>query len=137
MNAKKVALDDLCREADFILILAELTDLNSSMIGKKEFGLMKKTALLINTARAWLVNPEELYFALKENRIAGAAFDGFYSEPIDKSKPGANLLDLPESKFIVTPHTGFNVHENDAKIKSMTVDNLKTVLNGSFCPNVV
>jgi lactate dehydrogenase-like 2-hydroxyacid dehydrogenase len=137
LNATNVSLDDLCRESDFVLIHAALTDTNRSMIGNKELKQMKKSALLINTARAWLVNPDDLYIALKENWIAGAAFDGFYSEPIDRSKAGANLLQLPETKFIVTPHTGFNVYENDSKIKSMTIDNLKTVLNGVYCPNVV
>lgn len=137
LKAKKVSMDELCRQSDFISIHATLDDANRSMISKKELGLMKKTALLINTARAWLVDPTDLYIALKESWIAGAAFDGFYSEPIDKSKPEASLLKLPETKFIVTPHTGFNVFENNSKIKSMTVDNLKTVLNGVPCPNIV
>jgi phosphoglycerate dehydrogenase-like enzyme len=98
---------------------------------------MKSSAFLINTARAWLVNPTDLYNSLSKGSIAGAAYDGFYTEPVDKTQPGAELLTLPETKFLLTPHTGFNVYENDEKIKRITIENILTVISGIESPNVV
>jgi lactate dehydrogenase-like 2-hydroxyacid dehydrogenase len=137
LNAKKVSLDTLLSEADFVSVHAPLNENTKNMIGEKELQLMKPQALLINTARAWVVNPDALFTALSSGTIAGAAFDGFYTEPVDRTQPGGNLLNLGETKFILTPHTGFNAYENAEKLKSMTIDNLKTVLNGIASPNVV
>lgn len=137
MDAKKVSFETLLKESDFVSLHAPLNDKTKGMLGEKELSMMKKDALLINTARAWLVDPVALYNAIKNETIAGAAFDGFYSEPVDKTQPGANLLELPYNKFILTPHTGFNVYENVEKINRMTIENIKSVLNGLPCPNIV
>jgi phosphoglycerate dehydrogenase-like enzyme len=137
MNAKKVTLESLLSESDFVSLHAPLNDKTKNMIGERELSLMKKDALLINTARAWIVEPVALYNSLVNEAIAGAAFDGFYSEPVDSAQPGGNLLDLPSNKFLLTPHTGFNAYENVEKINRITIENLKSVLNGLPCPNVV
>ena len=137
LNAQKVALEQLLEESDIVSLHTSLNASTTNMIGKNELARMKHTALLINTARAKLVDPDALFDALSNEILAGAAFDGFYTEPVDRTQPGGKLLELSEGKFILTPHTGFNVYENSDKIKRMTIDNLKTLLNGINSPNLV
>lgn len=81
-GAVRVSREELFSRADFISIHARLTDENRGMVGKAELSLMKPTAVLINTGRAGLVDEEALYRALKEKRIAGAALDVFWTEPL-------------------------------------------------------
>ncbi len=81
-GAVRVSMEELFSQADFITIHARLTDENKGMIGRAEIALMKPTAILINTGRAGLVDEDALYEALKEKRIAGAAMDVFWTEPL-------------------------------------------------------
>jgi len=81
-GAVRVSKEELFSRADFISIHARLTDENKGMIGRAEIALMKPTAILINTGRAGLVDEDALYEALKEKRIAGAAMDVFWTEPL-------------------------------------------------------
>lgn len=81
-GAVKVSKEELFSRADFISIHARLTDENKGMIGRAEIGLMKPTAILINTGRAGLVDEDALFEALREKRIAGAAMDVFWTEPL-------------------------------------------------------
>ena len=96
---RKVDLDTLLSESDFVTIHARLSKDNEKMIGERELGLMKKTAYLINTSRAGLIDEKALYRALKSNKIAGAAIDVFELEPPGKDYP---LVTLPN--ITVTPH---------------------------------
>lgn len=68
-------LDYILSESDFIVVIVPLTPVTRGMIGEREIGLMKPSAYLINIARAAIIEEKALYFALKENRIAGAALD--------------------------------------------------------------
>ena len=81
-GAAKVTKEELFSRADFVSIHARLTDENKGMVGRAEISLMKPTAILVNTGRAGLVNEDALYEALKEKRIAGAALDVFWTEPL-------------------------------------------------------
>lgn len=124
-NAKKVSLEELLEISDFIYLGLPLNEGTKNIIGKSEFEKMKKTAILINTARAELIDFEALYDALNNNKIMAAAFDGFYTEPPEKNRPENKLLDLPRNKFILTPHTGYNAFEAIARMQKMTMDNIK------------
>ena len=88
---KKADLNELLQSSDFITINARLTDANRNMISEEQLKLMKKTAILINTGRAGLVDQNALIKALQENWIAGAALDVFSVEPIE---PDSELLKL-------------------------------------------
>ena len=70
-------LKELLESSDIISIHVPLLDSTKNLIGKEEFGLMKKTALLINCSRGGIVNEEALYAALSADEIAGAALDVF------------------------------------------------------------
>lgn len=94
-------LDALLKEVDFVVILAPLTPETKGMIGERELGLMKKTAVLINVARGGIVDETALYHALKEGQIWAAGLDVFEKEPVPLDNP---LLTLPN--VTVLPHIG-------------------------------
>lgn len=97
-------LDVILREADYVSIHVPLTPETRGMIGQREFGIMKRTAYLINVARGPIVDKEALYEALTRGRIAGAAIDVFWSYPPNPDDPLFTLENL-----IVTPHlAGFS-----------------------------
>jgi D-3-phosphoglycerate dehydrogenase / 2-oxoglutarate reductase len=88
-------------EADFVSIHTPLSNETRNMVGEKELNFMKKSAYLVNVARAPIVNKEALIVALKTKRIAGAAFDVFWNEPPTKEDED-ELLQL--DNFVLTPH---------------------------------
>lgn len=81
-GVRPVPLDELLAEADFVSIHCPLTEQTRGLIGRRELGLMKSDAFLINTARGGIVDEDALYDALAEHRIAGAALDCFADEPV-------------------------------------------------------
>jgi phosphoglycerate dehydrogenase-like enzyme len=84
-----------------------LSDTTRGIIGGRELGLMKPTALLVNTSRGPLIDEAALLQALTQNRLAGAALDVFDTEPLPASHP---LRSLPN--VVVTPHIGYVCREN-------------------------
>ena len=85
-GAEKVDLPTLLRESDIVSIHTSLTEATRDLIGEAEFRQMKGTAILVNTARAAIVNKEALHNALLSKTIAGAALDVFWNEPVDPSE---------------------------------------------------
>jgi D-3-phosphoglycerate dehydrogenase len=97
-------LHEVLKQADFVCLLATLTDSTRGLIGAPELSAMKPAAFLINAARGAMVQYEPLLHALKSQQIAGAAFDTFWNEPADPQDP---ILALPE--FFLSPHVaGFS-----------------------------
>lgn len=96
-----VDLDDLLKRADFVLILAPLTENTRNLIAKRELKLMKKTAVIVNASRGGIVNEQDLYEALKEGEIWSAGLDVFETEPVSVDHP---LLTLPNVTAL--PHIG-------------------------------
>jgi lactate dehydrogenase-like 2-hydroxyacid dehydrogenase len=86
---------------------------------------MKKTAILINTARGKIVNEKELVIALKRKIIAGAGLDVFQTEPINSKHPF-----VKDNNVILTPHTGSATIETRKKMAEITVKNLILSLSG-------
>jgi phosphoglycerate dehydrogenase-like enzyme len=77
-----VPLETLMAQADFVSIHCPLNEKTRSLIGRRELGLMKGEAYLLNTARGGIIDEDALYDALQAGRIAGAALDCFTGEPI-------------------------------------------------------
>lgn len=92
-------LSTLLRESDIVTLHATPTTENRHLIDGSAFGLMKSTAILINTGRGWLVDYDALRESLAAGRIAGAALDVYDREPPD---PGDILFTLPN--VVCTPH---------------------------------
>jgi D-3-phosphoglycerate dehydrogenase len=99
LGAKKVPLDELMAQADFVVVACLLNDETRHLIGARELARMKPTAYLINVARGPIVDERALYDALAARRIAGAGLDVFEEEPTPASNP---ILKL--DNVIVTPH---------------------------------
>ena len=93
-----VSLSELLERSDIISIHCPL-DGNRDLIAAQELKKMKKTAYLVNVSRGGIVNERDLYEALRDGEIAGAACDVFSPEPVAKDNP---LLSL--DNFLATPH---------------------------------
>lgn len=92
-------LDTLVKEADIISMHYRLTEQTKHMLNKSHFEKMKKTAVVINSARSGLINEQDLIEALRERRIAGAAVDVFDQEPLPEDHPFLHL-----DNITITPH---------------------------------
>jgi D-3-phosphoglycerate dehydrogenase / 2-oxoglutarate reductase len=103
-------LSESISRADYVSLHTPLTEETKNMIGAKELALMKKSAYLVNVARAPIVNKGALYTVLSNSKIAGAAFDVFWEEPPDSND---KLLKL--NNFLLTPHiAGWTADSVDA-----------------------
>lgn len=118
-------IDDLLRESDFVTLHAPLTPDTHHLIGKRELGMMKPTAALVNTARGPLVDPAALYSALKSGRIAAAALDVTDPEPIPSGDP---LLSL--ENVIVTPHIASASVATRSRMAMLAAENIVQALGG-------
>jgi D-3-phosphoglycerate dehydrogenase / 2-oxoglutarate reductase len=119
-------------KADFISIHTPLNNETESMIGAKEFSLMKKSAYLINVSRAHLVNRNALLQALTSRNIAGAGFDVFYEEPANPSDKFLNL-----DNFIYTPHIAGWTLEAIEITTNIILNSIHLLLQGKKPPTVV
>jgi glyoxylate reductase len=124
------SLADLLKESDFVSINAALSSETVHLIGQREFGLMRPTAYLVNTARGPIVDEKALVHALREKRIAGAALDVYEREP--EVEPG--LINLPN--VVLTPHLGSAAVDTRARTSAVVVDNIVAVIDGRRPPNL-
>jgi len=100
--------DEVLARADHLTLHCPLTPETRNLIGSREFGLMKKSAVLINCARGGLVDETALLAALATRRIAGAALDVLAVEPPTAGSP---LLDLNLPNLLLTPHVAWASRE--------------------------
>lgn len=114
-------MEDILKNCDVISLHLPLTNEIKNLIGKKEIELMKHSAILVNTGRGRLINEKDLYEALKEGKIAGAAIDVFEKEPPDSDN---KLFTL--DNILVTPHMAAMT---DGALKRMAIDVAKDVIN--------
>jgi glyoxylate reductase len=122
----------LLQASDFVTIHTPLSAETDHLFGEAEFVLMKQSAILINTARGAIVDPDALYQALRTGEIAGAAIDVTEPEPIRTDSP---LLSL--DNLIITPHIGSASRPTREKMANMAIDNLISGLKGERLPNCV
>ena len=127
-----VELDALLKEADFVVILAPYTPETAGLIGVRELGLMKKTAVLINVARGGIVDEAALYEALKNGDIWAAGLDVFAKEPVPQDNP---LLTLPN--VTVLPHIGSASIATRLGMMSLNAQAILDVLEGEEPANRV
>lgn len=121
------AFDTVLTEADVISLHIPLAPETRHLIGTREFGLMKSSALLINTARGNLVDEAALIQALKSGQIAGAGFDVLAVEPPREGNP---LLDLDLPNFILTPHVAWSSRNAMQTMADQLVDNIEAFVAG-------
>lgn len=123
---EQVSLEELLKRADIVSLHCPLTADTMGMIGKDQLALMKKSALLINTARGGVLDSAALAEALEKGSIAGAACDVFETEPpLPTDHP---LLHCPNT--IVTPHIAFSSVESMEQRADIVFHNLYSWLDG-------
>ena len=131
-GAKKVDLDTLLKQSDFVSIHVPLMKETHHLINAEKLRLMKKTAYLINNSRGPVVDEKALYDALNEGRIAGAGLDVFEQEPTPLDNP---LLKL--DNVVVAPHISSASYETRSKMAEMVADNLIAFFEGKKPLNLV
>jgi glyoxylate reductase len=124
-------LSDLLRESDFVTLHCALTKETRHLIGKKEFDLMKPTAILINTSRGPVVDETALVSALKQGKIAGAGLDVYEKEP--RLSPGLSRLE----NAVLLPHIGSATADTRGQMAVLAAKNAVAILRGKRPPNIV
>jgi phosphoglycerate dehydrogenase-like enzyme len=119
-------LDALLQRADVVTLHLVLSDSTRGIIGARELGLMKPSALLLNTSRGPLIDEASLLQTLIEKRIAGAGLDVFDTEPLPAAHP---LRTLPN--VVATPHIGYVCRENYELFYGDAVEDIQAWIKAS------
>ena len=120
-----VELNDLMAQSDVISIHLALSNKTEKLIGENEIGLMKETAILVNTARGPIVDEKALLSALRSRQIAGAGLDSFDIEPLPS---GHSFTEL--DNVILSPHAGGMAYNGTMRGLEMSVENLESFAKG-------
>lgn len=131
-GARLVSKETLLRQSDYVSLHLPLTRETRHFIGRAELQMMKPSAILINTARGGVVDPQGLREALERGHPAAAALDVTDPEPISAEDP---LLRLPN--VLVIPHLGSATGETRAQMAQLAIDNLLAGLAGKRLPHSV
>ena len=123
-GAKKTSLDTLLKTSDFVSLHLPLTSDTYHIISKEKLSLMKKTSVLINTARGEVLDEKALVKMLKQKRIFAAGFDVYEGEP--NINPG--LLEL--DNVVLLPHIGSGTVEARTNMALLAAGNVIAVLSG-------
>jgi glyoxylate reductase len=132
LGVEYCSLEDLLRASDYVSLHVDLSEETKGLMDTKAFALMKPTAILINTSRGPVVDPEALYEALKEGQIAYAALDVTDPEPLPADH---KLLGLPN--LIVAPHIASATVASRNLMATRAVQNLVAGLRGEQLPYCV
>lgn len=122
-QAKRLELDDVLSQADFVVIILPLTDQTKRLITKQKLALMKPSAILINGARGAIVDEQALIEALKNETIKAAGLDVFEVEPLPTTSP---LMQL--DNVLLSPHVGSATVETRYAMAKCAVDNIIAAL---------
>jgi phosphoglycerate dehydrogenase-like enzyme len=125
LGVRFVLLDELLRDADVVSLHVPLNADTRNLMSTRQFGLMKPSAVLINTCRGPVVDEAALHQALVSGQIAGAGLDVMVEEP---GKPGHPLYTAPN--ITITPHMAGPTWENWPKAFRNAFDNIQRVARG-------
>ena len=132
LGARRVEMDELLRESDFLSLHVNLTDETHHLIGADALRAMKETAVLVNTSRGPVVDPEALTNALRDGEIFAAGLDVTEPEPLPADHP---LIALPNC--VVVPHIASASRVTRDRMAEMAADNLLAGLRGDPLPTPV
>lgn len=131
LNAKKVELDELLKESDFISLHVPLNPSTYHLISEEKLKLMKKSAILINTSRGAVVDEKALIKALKEKWIFGAGLDVYENEPVIPKE--LKKLD----NIVLQPHSASATFSSRVGMAILAAKNMLAGLRGEIPPNCV
>ncbi len=132
MGVTYVDMETLLAESDFVTIHTDLNPETRHMFNAEAFAKMKPTAIIVNTARGPIIDPQALYDALKNGKICAAGLDVTEPEPIPMDSP---LLTLPNC--IIVPHIASASVVTRGKMAEMAARNLLAGLRGERLPTCV
>ena len=125
-GATLVSKDELFQQSDVVSVHVQLSERTVGLVGARELGLMKPTALLINTARGPIVEEAALIDALRNGTIAGAGLDVFDQEPLPADHPFLQM-----DNTLLTPHLGYATPEQLSIRYQGTVEDIGAFMEGS------
>ncbi len=131
------SLDDLLREADVVSLHVPLLPTTRHLINAERLSHMKRTALLVNTARGPIIDELALLEALEGKRIGGAAIDVLECEPSIDCDPSDHLQLKAYPNVIITPHIASATVEARQEMSRMAAENILATLAGKEPPNIV
>jgi len=132
LGIEHTPFETVLKESDIITIHVPVTDETRGMFNMDAFKQMKKTAVLVNTARGPMVNVDDLAAALKEGIIAGAGIDVYDKEPPDPDYP---LLGMDNA--VLTPHLAWYSEEGGIDIRRTIMDDVERFLDGRLPKAVI
>src|SRR5216683_49712 len=124
-GVERVEKDELFRRSDILSVHLVLSPRSRGLVGKHEIGLMKPSAILVNTSRGPICDTEAIVAALKAGRLAYAGFDVYDKEPLPIDHP---LRTAPN--VVLTPHIGYVTEENYRNSYPQIVENVVAFLDG-------
>jgi len=125
------SLDKIFAESDYITLHLPVTKETERIINEENINKMKRSVVIINTARGKLIDEKVLYEALVKDKIAGAGLDVFEQEP-----PGQSPL-FKLNNVVVTPHIGGHTQEALKFMAKMSIENVLAILKNKDCPFIV
>jgi glycerate dehydrogenase len=120
--------EEVLRKSDVITLHCPLMPSTIDLISDREFGMMERRPLVINTARGGLVNEQALVRAFSAGRISGAGFDVVTREPVPEDQPFNAILNAPN--FILTPHVAWASDEAVQSLADQLLDNVAAFWSG-------
>ncbi len=131
-GVEPVSLEDLFRRADAVSIHTPYSPETHHLVGAELLGLMKPTAVIVNTARGNIIDEDALYEALRDGKIAGAGLDVFAAEPLPADSP---LLTLDNA--VLTPHNSSQTVESLWNIYKVAIDICADFFAGKDSPHIL
>lgn len=132
LGATRCEMDDLLSQSDFVCVSVPLSAETEHLIGAREFGLMKPSAIFANIARGKVVDEAALIDALKRGEIRAAGLDVFEREPLPADSPLPHMTNV-----VALPHIGSATHETRNAMAQRAVDNISLALKDEKPINVV
>ena len=132
LHAQFCDLHTILKESDFISLHCPLNTQTEKIIGKEQLMLMKKDAIIINTARGEVIDQDALIEVMQSGHLAGAGLDVTTPEPLPTDNP---LFAM--DNVLILPHIGSATVATREKMAKMAADNIIAVLNGKPAPHAV
>ena len=132
LGVELVELDELFSTADAITLHVPYSKENHHLVGSRLLGMMKPTAVVVNTSRGNIIDEQALFEALSSKKIAGAGLDVFGQEPLPVESP---LLGL--DNIVLTPHVSSQTYESLWRIYKMAIDISHAFLSGEDIPHLL
>lgn len=137
LGIKFISFENICKNCDIISLHVPLLPSTENLINQDSINLMKKNAIIINTARGPIINQDDLAQALIEGRIDGAGIDTLSPQPPNEEHPLINLPEEAANRIILTTHIAGITTQAFTNMQVIGWNNMLKILNGEKPDNIV